>query len=107
MKALTENKLHGVKEQMKALETTHNYYLTREWKNLQAQQSILQELISEERVQRAVHLQVLCNKQIDAFGEADNHNTNELLLLTDNFTVIEGNTFIRLMNAAQGITTDN
>ena len=101
MKNLIENKLLGLQEQMKAMETENLYYLKDGWKVLQAQQSILQELLSEERVERAVHLQIRANKEIDAFGQANSKTIAELTAICDNLTVIEANAFTRLMEESR------
>lgn len=99
MKEIIENKILDIVEQMKALETEHNFYLKPNWKELRAQQMILHEVLSEERVTRAAHLQRKANREIDLLGEAYMQTVKELEQLTDSFNEVERNAFLRVMGA--------
>ena len=102
MKNLIENKLLGLQEQMSEItKTTDKPTLHPNYMIVAAQISILQELLSEERVERAVHLQIRANKEIDAFGQANSKTIAELTAICDNLTVIEANAFTRLMEESR------
>jgi len=98
-----QNKILGIVEQMKAMETESLYYLKPAWIALQAQKSILEEVLSDERITRAVNLQLLANKQIDILGEAHAIVANELELLVDSFNQIESNAFLRVMKEKRNL----
>lgn len=98
-----QNKILGIVEQMKAMETENQYYLKPAWIALQAQKSILEEVLSDERITRAVNLQLLANKQIDILGEAHAIVANELELLVDSFNQIESNAFLRVMKEKRNL----
>lgn len=97
MKSIIEKKILEVQEQMKSMETRPLYYLSSTWSVLIGQLNILKEVISEINVIRAVELQKIANKEIDVLGEISNSIAKELEQLTDAFTEVEQNTFLRLM----------
>ena len=102
MKEIIEKKLFNLQEQMmEIVRTTEKPTLHPNYIILASQISILQETLSEKHVERAVHLQLLANKQIDVFGQAEVLTIAELTSICDDFNVMERDAFLRLMEESR------
>ena len=97
MKSIIENKILGVIEQMKSMETQPLYYLKPAYTKLTAELNILKEVLGEYNVLRAVELQKIANRELTVLGEISSSISKELEQLVDSFNEVEQNTFLRLM----------
>lgn len=97
MKLIVEKKILEVKEQMSAMETEPMYYLKPAWQLLQAQLLILNEVISEQKISRAIAFHELATNEINALGQSTEYVNKELSLLIETFTKEERNAYLRVI----------
>lgn len=97
MELIVEKKILEVNEQMKAMVLEPMYYLRPAWHRLEAQLLILNEIISEQKISRAIAFYELSINEVKTLGEPTEYVRKELSLLLETFTNEERNAYLRII----------
>jgi len=97
MELIVAKKILEVKEQMKAMEVEPIYYLKPAWQRLEAQLLILNEIISEQKISRAIAFYELSINEVATLGKPTEYVGKELSLILETFTKEERNAYLRVI----------
>lgn len=97
MELIVKKKILELKEQMSLMETEPKYYRKPAWQQLQAQLHILNEVISEQKISRAIAFYELSINEVKTLGEPTEYVRKELSLLLETFTNEERNAYLQVI----------